>query len=58
MKEPQKPHPKLKKYVYYTITENFFSDCNPIQVVVLCKKCINCAEQGLKFSHLEGTIMP
>ena len=35
--EPQKLGPKLKKYVYYIFTENIFSTCNPMQVVVFCK---------------------
>ena len=29
-KEPQKPRPKLKKYVYYIFTENIGSACNPM----------------------------
>ena len=29
-KEPQKPRPKLKKYVYYIFTENICSACNPM----------------------------
>ena len=33
-KKPQKPCPKLKKYVYY------ISACNLIQVVVFCKKVL------------------
>ena len=36
-KEPQKLHPKLKKYVYYKFTENICSACNPMQVVGFCK---------------------
>ena len=30
----QKSRPKLKKYVYYIFTENTFSACNSMQVVV------------------------
>ena len=36
-KEPQKPHPKSKKSVYYIFTENNCSARNPMQVVVFCK---------------------
>ena len=39
-KEPQKPRPKLKKYVYYIFTENICSVCNPMQVVVFCKNVL------------------
>ena len=35
-KEPQKPRPKLKKYVYYTFTKNISSACNPRPVVIFC----------------------
>ena len=30
-KEPQKPRPRLTKYVYYIFTENIDSACNPMQ---------------------------
>ena len=30
-KEPQKPPPRLTKYVYYIFTENIDSTCNPMQ---------------------------
>ena len=36
-KEPQKPRPKLKKYVYYIFTENICFACSPMQVVVFCE---------------------
>ena len=36
-KEPQKPHPKWKKYMYQIFTENICSARNPMQVVVFCK---------------------
>ena len=36
-KEPQKPRPKLKKYVYYIFTENICSACSLMQVVVFSK---------------------
>ena len=39
-KEPQKPCPKLKRYVYYIFTENICSACNPMQVVIFLQKCI------------------
>ena len=39
-KEPQKPHPKLKKYVYYVFTENNCSPRSPMQVVVFCKNVL------------------
>ena len=39
-KEPQKPCPKLKKYVYYIFTENICSACSPMQVVVFCKNIL------------------
>ena len=54
-KERQKPRLKLKKY--YIFTENICSACNPMQVVVFCKKCINFVKQRLKFSHFEGSII-
>ena len=38
--EPQKPRPKLKKYVYYIFTENIYSTCSLIQVVVFCKNVL------------------
>ena len=39
-KEPQKPHPKLKKYLCYVLTDNICSACNPMQVVLLCKNVL------------------
>ena len=39
-KEPQKPRPKLEKYEYYVFTENIYSACNPINVVVFCKNVL------------------
>ena len=56
-KEPEKPSAKLKKYVYY-IFKNICSACNPMQVVVFCKKYITFVVQRLKFSHFEGNIIP
>ena len=57
-KEPQKPRPRLKKYVCYIFTDNICSACNPMQMVVFLQKCINFVEQRLKFSHFEGSIKP
>ena len=37
-KEPQKPQPNLKKYVYYILTENICSACNQMQVLVFFSK--------------------
>ena len=39
-KEPQKPQPELKKYVYYIFTDNICSACNPMQVVVFSKNVL------------------
>ena len=39
-KEPRKPHPKLKKYVYYIFSDNISSAYNPMQVVVFCKNVL------------------
>ena len=36
-KESQKPLQKLKKYVYFILTGNICSVCNPMQEVVFCK---------------------
>ena len=57
-KEPQIPHPKLNKYVYYIFTENICSACSLMQVVGFLQKCINFVEQRLKFSHFEAIIIP
>ena len=39
-KEPQKPRLKLKKYVYYIFTENIYSACSRVPVVVFCKNVL------------------
>ena len=39
-KKPQKPHPKLKKYVCYIFTGNIYSVCNLMQVVIFCKNVL------------------
>ena len=39
-KKPQKPCPKLKKYVYHVFTGNICSACKPMQVVVFCKNVL------------------
>ena len=58
-KVPQKPHPKLKKYVYYIFTENICSICNPMQVMYKFQQTfINFAEQQLKLSYFEGSTIP
>ena len=56
-KKPQKPRPKLKKYVYYIFTEDIYSACSPMQVVVFLQKCINYVERQLKFSYVEGNTL-
>ena len=57
-KEPQKPRPILKKYIYYIFTQNVWSTCSPMQVVVFLQTCINFVEQLPKFSHFEASIIP
>ena len=52
-KEPQKPRPKLKKYVYYIFTKNFCSACNPIQGEFLYKNLLILQNHHSNF--LEGT---
>ena len=49
-KEPQKPRPKLKKIIYYIITENICSACNLNASGSFLQKCINFVEHRLKFS--------
>ena len=39
-KKPQKPSPKLKKYVCYIFTDNIFSVCDPKQEVFFCKNVV------------------
>ena len=56
--EPQKPRLNLKKYVCYTFTENTCSACNPMQMLVFCKKCIIFVDQRFKFFHFESSIIP
>ena len=50
--------PKIEKYVNYMFTENICCACNPMEVLVFCKTCINFLEQQLKLSLLEGNIKP
>ena len=57
-KEPPKPRPKLKKYVYYKFTENICSAGNSVQVVVFCKKVLTLWNHDSTFSHFEGSIIP
>ena len=56
-KEPQKPRPKLNKYLYYAFTQNICSAWNRMQVVVFLQKCINFVEQRLTFFYFEGSII-
>ena len=37
-KEPEKPRPKLRKYVCYIFRDNICSVYNPMQKVIFCKK--------------------
>ena len=39
-KKPQKPHPKLKKYVCYIFTDNIYSVFNLMQMVICCKNVL------------------
>ena len=39
-KEPQKLHPNLKKCLYYLFTQNVYSACNLMQVVVFSKNVL------------------
>ena len=56
-KEPQKPRPKLKKCVCYIFTENLpCLQCNACGSFL--QKSTNFVEQRLKFSHIEGSIIP
>ena len=57
-KELQKPRQRLKKYVYYIFTDNICSACKSNPSGSFLQKCINSAEQQLKFSHVEGSIRP
>ena len=52
-KEPQKPRPKLKKYVYYIFTENICSVCSVMQVVVSCKNILILQNSDSHFSNLK-----
>ena len=37
MKGTPKGTPKIEEYMYYILTENICSACNPMQAVVFCK---------------------
>ena len=52
-KEPQKPQPKLKKYVYYIFTENNCSARNPMQVVVFYKNVLILQNKDSNFLTLK-----
>ena len=56
--EPQKLRPELKRYMYQIFTENIYSACNPMQIVVSYKHVLIFLEERLKFSHFEGSIIP
>ena len=56
-KEQQTPHPKLKQHVYYIFTDNVCSAYHPILVAFILQKCISFAEQRLKFSYFDGSII-
>ena len=55
--EQQTPHPKLKQHVYYIFTDNVCSAYHPILVAFILQKCISFAEQRLKFSYFDGSII-
>ena len=61
-KEPQKPHPKLKKYVYIYYILYIYREwllCSQSNASgSFLQKCTNFAEQWFKFSHFEGSIIP
>ena len=40
-KEPEKPHPKLKKCKYQIFTENICFSCNPMEVTVFCNHVLS-----------------
>ena len=52
-KEPQKPRPKLKKYVHYIFTEDNCSTCNLMQVVVFGKNVSILLNNDSKFLALK-----
>ena len=54
-KEPQKPRPKLKEYVYYIFTENICSACSLMQVVVFWKNVLIFWNNDLNFLTLKVT---
>ena len=39
-KEPPKPRPEFKKYVYYIFTDNIYFAYNPMQVIAFCKNVL------------------
>ena len=55
--EPQKEHPKLKKYILNFYREYLVCQQSNASGSFL-KTCINFVEQQLKFSRSEGSIIP
>ena len=59
-KEPQKPHPNLKKiYIYMLTIERTYLLCLPSNASgSRLQTCTDFVERQLKFSHFEGSIIP
>ena len=55
-KKPQKPLPKLKNM--YIIYREYLLCPQPNASGSFLQTCINFAEQWLKYSHFEGSIIP
>ena len=53
-KKAQKPRPKFKKYVCYIFTDKYLFYLQSNASGNCLQKCINFAEQQLKFSHVKG----
>ena len=54
-KEPQKSHPKLKRFMCYISTENVCSACDSMQVVIYCKNVLTLQNNDLNFVTLKVT---
>ena len=52
-KEPQKPRPKLEKYIYQIFIDNICSACNQMQVVVFYKHVLILLNSNSKFLTLK-----
>ena len=48
-KKPQKPRPKLKKYVYYIFTENICSVCSNASGSIFCQIILILQNNDLNF---------